>query len=334
MRFVQIARPGGPETLAVATGRVPRPGPGELLIRVKAAGLNSADLLQRQGHYPPPPGASPVLGMEVSGEIAEVGPGYNGRWRVGDSVCALLSGGGYAEYCLAPAGQCLPVPHGVSVLDAAALPEVTITVWANLFEPRRLSAGDFFLVQGGSSGVGSMAIQIGCCFGAHVAATAGSDEKCRYANNLGAEKAVNYRTRDWAAELAEWSRMSSDPKRKASGIDVILDMVGGDYFSKHLELLAPHGRLVQIAFREGSRVTVDLRAVMSKQLLITGSTLRGRPVEEKSSLASAVEKNLWPLFEAGRLRPNVFRVFPLEQVVQAHQFMEAGSHMGKLLLEV
>ena len=326
MRSIRVAAPGGPQALVVAATPVPRPSPGEVLIRVHAAGINRADLLQRQGHYPPPPGASSILGLEVSGHIAEVGPGYCGRWRVGDPILALLAGGGYAEYCVAPAGQCLPIPQGIPLTEAAAIPEAATTVWANLFEPRRLFAGDLLLVHGGSSGVGAMAIQIARCFGARVAATAGSDEKCQFAMDMGAEQAVNYRTHDWAAELAAWS--------KPHGIDVILDMVGGSYFTKHLELIAPGGRLVQIAFLAGSQVTIDLRAVMSKRLLITGSTLRSRPVEEKSLLVSAVEQHLWPPFEVGRLHPTVSRVFPLGQAAEAHQFMESGMAMGKLVLEV
>ncbi len=326
MRVIKVASPGGPETLVLATAPVPRPGTGEVLIRVKAAGINHADLLQRQGHYPPPPGASPILGMEVSGHITELGPGYSGRLQVGDEVLALVAGGGYAEYCAAPAGQCLPIPQGISLTEAAAIPEAAITVWANLFEPRRLFAGDLFLVQGGSSGVGAMVIQIARCFGARVAATAGSDGKCRYAMEMGAEQAFNYRTGDWVAETAGWSR--------PHGVDIILDMVGGSYFAKHLELLAPGGRLVQIAFLGGSQAAIDLRLVMSKRLLITGSTLRSRPVAEKSLLAAAVEEHLWPLFEAGRLRPPVTRVFPLARAGEAHRFMESGEHMGKLVLEV
>ena len=272
MRYVEIAKPGGPEALRLATGPVPRPGPGEVLVRVDAAGINRADLLQRQGHYPPPPGASPILGMEVSGHIAELGADTSGRWRTGDPVCALLAGGGYAEYCAAPEGQCMAVPGGTSARDAAAIPEAAITVWANLFEPRRLFAGNLFLVQGGSSGIGTLAIQIAHAFGARVATTAGTDEKCKFCRSLGADIAINYRSQDWAAELARWSQ--------PHGIDCILDMVGGDYFAKHVGLLATGGRLVHIAFSHGSLVTVDLRTMMTKRLLIPGSTLRPRTVAE------------------------------------------------------
>ena len=334
MRAIQVTAPGGPEALVMGAMPVPRPSPGEVLIRVQAAGVNHADLLQRQGRYPSPAGASTILGLEVSGHIAQLGPQINpgdaGRWRVGDSVIALLRGGGYAEYCAAPSGQCLPVPGGISLTEAAAIPEAYITVWANLFEPRRLNAGDLFLVQGGSSGVGAAAIQTARCFGARVAVTAGSDEKCRFAMSLGAEQAVNYRTRDWAAELEAWSRPPSNPH----GIDVIFDIVGGSYLAKHLDLLAMGGRLVQIAFLGGSWAALDLSMLMSKRLLITGSMLRSRSVEEKTLLASAVEHHLWPFFAAGRLQSAVTRVFPLSQAAEAHRFMESGRHMGKLVLEV
>jgi NADPH:quinone reductase len=326
MRYVEIAEPGGPEVLRLATGPVPRPGPGEVLVRVEAAGINRADLLQRQGHYPPPPGASPVLGMEVSGHIAELGAGTGGRWRAGDPVCALLAGGGYAEYCTAPEGQCMAVPAGNSLHDAAAIPEAAITVWANLFEPRRLFAGNLFLVQGGSSGIGTLAIQIAHAFGARVATTAGTDEKCKFCLSLDADVAINYQTQDWAAELARWSQ--------PHGIDCILDMIGGDYFAKHVTLLASGGRLVHIAFSHGSQVTVDLRAIMTKRLTITGSTLRPRSVAEKSSLARGVEQELWPLFKTGQLRPVVDSAFPLEQAADAHRLMESGRHTGKIVLKM
>jgi NADPH:quinone reductase len=325
MRFVDASTPGGPEVLKIGMQPVPRPGPQEVLVRVKAAGMNRADLMQRAGKYPPPPGASPILGMEVAGTIAALGAEPTGRWREGDAVCALLAGGGDAEYVAVPAGQCMPIPKGLTLIEAAAIPETALTVWANLFATHRLSAGDRLLVQGGSSGVGAMAIQIARNFGARVAATAGSQEKCAFCLTMGAEKAVNYHD-DWLAELTSWAR--------PSGIDVILDMVGGNYFPKHLALLAMEGRLVQIATIDGSQVTADLGAVMNKRLVITGSTLRRRTVEQKSVLARAVEEHLWPLFEDRRLRPTVFRVFPMESVVEAHRFMEAGSHMGKIVLEM
>ena len=326
MRSIDITASGRPEVLQLATKPVPRPGHGEVLIGTVAAGINRADLLQRQGHYPPPLGASPILGMEVSGYIAGLGPGTTSRWQAGDAVCALLAGGGYAEYCAVPEGQCMTVPTGVSIRDAAGLPEATITVWANLFDPRRLFPGDLFLVQGGSSGIGTMAIQMARAFGARVATTAGSDEKCSFCLSLGAEVAANYRTQDWAAELAHWSQ--------PHGIDAILDMVAGDYFPRHMNLLATGGRLVHIATSHGNQVTTDLRAVMMKRVLITGSTLRSRAVEEKSSLARGVEKEVWPLFTSGQLRPIIDRAFPMEQAAEAHRWMETGQHTGKIILEM
>jgi NADPH2:quinone reductase len=323
MRVVEVANPGGPEVLRIATVPVPRPDTGEVLIRTTAAGVNRADLLQRQGHYPPPPGVSRILGMEVSGQIDELGPGTSSHWQVGDAVCALLGGGGYAEFCAVPEGQCMSVPSSVSIRDAAAIPEAVITVWANLFEPRRLFAGNRLLVQGGSSGIGTMAIQMARAFGARVSTTAGSDEKCAFCLGLGAEIAVNYRT-DWATALADWAH--------PQGIDAILDMIGGDYFPRHIALLATGGRLVHIATSRGSQVTADLRSIMVKRLLITGSTLRPRPVEEKSALARSVEQEVWPLFANGQIRPIVDSAFPLEQVAEAHRLMESGRHTGKIVL--
>ena len=323
MRAIDIAAPGGPEVLRIVRKPVPHPGTGAVLVRTVAAGLNRADLLQRQGHYPPPPGASPILGMELSGHIAELGPGTSSRWQVGDAICALLAGGGYAEYCAVPQGQCMAVPTGVSIRDAAAIPEAVITVWANLFEPRRLFPGNLFLVQGGSSGIGTMAIQMARAFGARVATTAGSDEKCYFCLSLGADVAINYRG-DWAAELARWAQ--------PHGIDAILDMIGGDYFSIHIDLLATGGRLVHIATSRGSKVTVDLRSIMMKRLLVTGSTLRSRSIEEKSALARGVEQQVWPLFANGQIHPVVDSTFPLELAAEAHRLMESGRHSGKIIL--
>jgi len=262
--------------------------------------------------------------MELSGHLAELGPGTTSRWHVDDAVCALLGGGGYAEYCTVPEGQCMAVPTGVSIRDAAAIPEAVITVWANLFEPRRIFPGNLFLVQGGSSGIGTTAIQMARAFGAHVATTAGSDEKCSFCLDLGAEVAVNYRNPDWAAELARWAQ--------PHGIDAILDMIGGDYFPKHIDLLATGGRLVHIATSHGNQVTTDLRAIMMKRLLVTGSTLRSRSVAEKSSLARTVELEVWPLFASGQLRPIIDSAFPLAQATDAHRLMESGRHTGKIVL--
>jgi putative PIG3 family NAD(P)H quinone oxidoreductase len=325
MHAIEIAAPGGAEVLRITTLPTPRPGAGQVLVRTVAAGINRADLLQRQGHYPPPPGASPILGMELSGHIAELGPGTTSRWRVGDAVCALLGGGGYADYCAVPEGQCMAVPNGVSIRDAAALPEAVITVWANLFEPRRLFPGNRFLVQGGSSGIGTMAIQMARAFGAKVATTAGSEEKCSFCLGLGADLAINYRG-DWGAELAQWAQ--------PHGIDAILDMIGGDYFPMHIDLLATGGRLVHIATTHGAKVTVDLRSIMMKRLLVTGSTLRPRTVEEKSALARGVEQQVWPLFANGQIHPVVDSTFPLEQAAEAHRKMESGHHSGKIILVI
>ena len=326
MRFIDIVAPGGPEVLRIASRPVPRPGSGEVLVRIRAAGINRADLLQRQGHYPPPPGASPILGMELSGTIAEMGADTTSRWRVGDELCALLAGGGYAEYCTVPEGQCMSLPPGVSIRDAAAIPEAAITVWANLFEPRRLFPDNLVLVQGGSSGIGVMAIQMARAFGARVATTAGTDEKCNFCLGLGAEVALNYRTQDWAAEVARWAH--------PHGVDAILDMIGGDYFPKHIGLLAVGGRLVHIATSQGSQVTADLRSIMLKRLLITGSTLRSRSVAEKSWLSRGVEQELWPLFASGHIRPVIDTAFPLEKAADAHLLMESGKHTGKIILEM
>ena len=325
MRAIHIAKPGGPEVLTVAETSTPKPGQGEVLIKVAAAGINRADLLQREGHYPPPPGASPILGMEVSGHIAEIGANVDARWKVGDAVCALIPGGGYAEYCVASVGCCLPVPTTVSVIEAAALPEAVFTVWGNLFAPQWLSAGDRFLVHGGTSGIGTTAIQMAKNFGARVVTTAGSAEKCQFCLTLGAERAFNYREEDWLAGALEWS---------GGGTDVILDMVGGDYFPKHMKLLAMGGRLIHIATSHGSEVTADLRTIMLKRLVITGSTLRPRSVAEKTALRNQIEEHVWPLIEAGKLRPVVDRIFPLEQAAEAHKRMHSSEHIGKLLLQV
>jgi len=336
MKIVALDGFGGPEVLRIAEAEKPHPGAGEVLIEVAAAGVNRADLLQRQGHYPPPPGASPILGMEVSGTVAERGPGADPRWKIGDAVCALVPGGGYAEYCVASAGCCFPIPpglagDGISALEqAAALPEATMTVWANLFDPRRLNPGDHFLMQGGTSGVGTIAIQTALAFGAHVASTAGSDDKVRFLRQLGCEQAWNYRVEDWAAGARQWT---------PSGVDVILDMVGGDYFPKHVDLLAQDGRLIHIATSHGADVSLDLRKVIGKRLVITGSTLRPRSVEEKTRLRDGVEQNVWPLIgsrkvKPGKIEPIIDCVYPLAEVAEAHRRMESSQHIGKLVLRV
>jgi NADPH2:quinone reductase len=323
MHFIDMAGHGGPEVLKLATGPLPQPGPQEVLIRVAAAGVNRPDVLQRMGSYPPPPGASPVLGLEVSGTIAALGAELT-DWHEGDEVCALVAGGGYAEYCVAPAPQCLPVPKGLSLVEAAALPETFFTVWSNVFDRGRLKPGESFLVHGGSSGIGTTAIQLARAFGAHVFATAGSPEKCAACRDLGAERAIDYRREDFAAVIKEATQ--------GRGVDVILDMVGGPYVEKNLRSLAVEGRLVQIAFLQGSKVTLDLVHLMMRRQTITGSTLRPRPLADKAAIARALHEKVWPLIEAKQVRPVIDRTFPLAEAAEAHRLMESSAHIGKILL--
>jgi NADPH:quinone reductase len=323
MHHIAMEAPGGPEVLVLATGPVPRPAAGEVLIRVAAAGINRPDILQRTGNYPPPPGASPVLGLEVSGTVAALGAEVTG-WHEGDAVCALVAGGGYAEYCVAPAPQCLPVPKGVALVDAAGLPETFFTVWTNVFDRGRLATGESFLVHGGSSGIGTTAIQLARAFGARVFATAGSPEKCAVCRDLGAERAIDYRQEDFVAVLKEATQ--------GRGVDVILDMAGGPYVEKNLRSLALEGRLVQIAFLQGSKVTLDLAHLMVRRQTITGSTLRPRPVADKAAIARNLRDKIWPLIEAGKVRPVIDRTFPLAEAAAAHRLMESSTHIGKILL--
>jgi putative PIG3 family NAD(P)H quinone oxidoreductase len=301
------------------------PGAGEVLIRVAAAGVNRPDVLQRSGHYPPPPGASPVLGLEVSGTITARGAGA-ALWRDGAEVCALVPGGGYAEYCVAPESHCLPVPRGLSIVDAAGLPETFFTVWTNVFDRGRLRPGESFLVHGGTSGIGTTAIQLAHAFGARVFATAGSPEKCAVCRDLGAERAIGYHQEDFAAVVKEATQ--------GRGVDVILDMVGGPYIEKNLRSLAVEGRLVQIAFLQGSKANLDLVHLMVRRQTITGSTLRPRSVEDKAAIAGALRENVWPLIESGRVRPVIDRTFPLAEAAEAHRLMESSRHIGKILLTV
>lgn len=323
MRVVETAKPGGPEGLAVGHRPVPTPGTGEVLVRVAAAGVNRADIMQRQGRYPPPPGASDVLGLEVSGEVAAVGDEAPG-WAVGDPVCALLAGGGYAAYCTAPVPQCLPVPAGVATEDAAALPEAAMTVWTNVFDRAALQPADTLLVHGGSSGIGTMAIQLATAFGSRVLATAGSDEKCAACTALGAETAVNYRKTDFVEAV----RAATG----GQGVDVVLDMVGRQYLQRNLAVLQPEGRLVIIGLMSGTTAEIDLATLMSRRLTVTGSTLRARSIAQKGAVAAAVRERVWPLVEAGRVRPVIHRRFPLAQAAEAHRLMESSTHIGKLLL--
>ena len=323
MTVIATAGFGGPEVLKPARAKVPLPGTGEILIKVAAAGINRPDVLQRKGGYAPPPGASDIPGLEVAGTIVAIGDGVAG-WKLGDSVCALVAGGGYAEYCTAPASQALPVPRGLSQIEAAGIPETFFTVWDNVFIRGRLAAGDSFLVHGGASGVGTTAIQLARAFDAHVYATAGTPEKCMACVRLGAHRAIDYKSEDFVAVIREAT--------SSRGVDVILDMVGGDYFARNMSILATEGRLVQIAFLKGSRVEIDLNSVMRKRLLVTGSTLRPRPIAEKSAIAAALKKKVWPLLEAGTVRPAIHVTFPLTEAAEAHRMMEADTHIGKIVL--
>lgn len=324
MRAVEISEFGGPEVLTLVERPTPTAVAGEVLVRVAAAGVNRPDVLQRQGRYPPPDGASDLPGLEIAGEIAEVGSGTD--WRPGDKVCALVSGGGYAEYCVVPGPQCLPIPRGLTFAEAAGIPETAFTVWTNVFERGRLSAGESFLVHGGSSGIGTMAIQLARAFGARVFTTAGSDEKCAACVALGAELAVNYRDQDFVAAI-----MTATGGR---GVDLVLDMVGGDYLPRNLQVLAMNGRLVMIGRQKGGPSELDVMTVLRRRLTITGSTLRTRTVAEKGSLAQSVHEHVWPLLESRAVRIVVHQTFPLERAADAHRLMEQSSHVGKLILLV
>ena len=324
MTCIEISRPGGPEVLVSVERPDPIPGPNEVLIRVAGAGVNRPDVLQRRGAYAPPPGASDIPGLEVSGTIAALGPGVR-QWKVDDAVCALLAGGGYATMCVAPAKQCLPVPVSVDLVAAGAIPETFFTVWTNVFDRGRLRTGETVLIHGGSSGIGTTAIQLAAARGATVLATAGSDEKCRACEDLGAKQAINYRTADFVEAVRE---LTSD-----KGVDLILDMVGGSYVGRNLESLATDGRLVQIGFMSGESTTpVDFRRVMSRRLTITGSMLRPRTVDEKGQIAAAMRTEVWPLLDRGVVKPVIHRVFPLAQAGDAHRLMESSEHVGKIVL--
>ena len=320
MTAIDPERAGGPELLVPVTRPVPVPGADEVLIRVAAAGVNRPDVLQRLGLYPMPPGTPSILGLEVAGEVV-VGAG---RWQVGDKVCALIAGGGYAEYAAAPAGQCLPVPAGMNLTDAAGLPETYFTVWSNLFERGRAVAGETILVHGGTSGIGVTAILLARARGVHVIVTCGSDAKCDAARALGATHALNYRTQDWAAEVARLT--------EGRGVDVVLDMVGGDYLPRNIAALADDGRHVSIAFQRGPKAEVNFADVMRRRLTLTGSTLRPRPLAFKTAIAAALERQVWPLFASGGLRAVTDVVLPLAEAADAHRRMEAGEHVGKIVL--
>jgi putative PIG3 family NAD(P)H quinone oxidoreductase len=323
MTAIIAPAPGGPEALTRVERPVPRPGHGEVLIRVAAAGLNGADLTQRMGRYDMPPGATDILGLEAAGTIVALGDGVT-QWKVGDQVCALLIGGGYADYVAAPAVQCLPVPRGVTLIEAAALPEVVITVWLNVFELAALRPGERLLVHGGASGIGSMAIQLAHTLGSQVYATAGSAEKCARCVALGAAHAIDYRREDFVAVIAQ--------ETAGAGVDVILEMVGGDYLARDMTALAFGGRVAIIALKQGSKPAFDFSMFQRKDARMMGSRLRPRPIPEKARLVAAVRKAVWPLIEAGRVKPVVDRMFALKEVAEAHAYMESGAHIGKILL--
>lgn len=325
MRAIEIKQFGGPEVLQACERPVPELKAGEVLIKVHAAGVNRPDVFQRTGNYPVPPGASDLPGLEVAGEIVAGDLGDSG-FKLGDLVCALVQGGGYAEFCAAPLAQCLPVPKGLSVLEAAALPENYFTVWSNVFDRGQLSGEETLLVQGGSSGIGVTAIQIARALGHRVFATAGSADKCRACEELGAERAINYKTEDFEAVVKELTG--------GKGVDVILDMVGGDYLPREIKSLADDGRLVFIAQLGGSKGELDMGQVMRRRLTITGSTLRPRPIAFKAAIAANLRQHVWPLIEAGKIKPVIHHRFPLEQAAQAHAMMESSAHIGKIMLEL
>jgi NADPH2:quinone reductase len=324
MKYVHYAQPGGPEVLSIVEGPTPQPGEREVLIQVAAAGVNHADLLQREGKYPPPPGASPILGLEVAGTVAAAGA--QSRWKIGDQVCALVAGGGYAEYCLAPDPQCLPIPRGLSTEESAGIPETFFTVWTNMFQMEQLKPGEKILVHGGTSGVGSTAIQLAHTFGAVVFATAGSEEKCQACLELGARAAINYKEKDFVQEI---KRLTGE-----RGVDFVLDIVGAPYTARNIECLAPLGRLVQVSTQQGAEVLVNLGTVMRKRLTLTGSTLRPRSAQEKGEIAHGLHEKVWPLLESGRVKVVVDRVFPLAEVADAHRRMASSQHIGKIILKV
>ncbi len=319
-------RPGGDaDCLRLAEGPVPQPGPHDVLVRVAYAGINRPDVFQRSGSYPPPPDASPLLGLEIAGEIVALGAEVSG-WKVGDQVCALTPGGGYAEYCVAPAEHCLPVPAGFSLLEAAALPETYFTVWSNVFDRAHLKAGETFLVHGGSSGIGLTAIQLAKQFGATVFTTVGNREKIEACQRAGADRVINYHEEDFVEVVAQAT--------EGNGVDVILDMVGGDYIPRNVKSLAVEGRLVQIAFLKGARVELDAAPIMRKRLTFTGSTLRPRSRADKADIAKALQAKVWPLLEQGLCRPVIHATFPLADAAEAHRLMESSQHIGKIMLEV
>ena len=325
MLYIDHGKGGPADILKTAEGPVPQPQAGEVVIEVHYAGVNRPDVLQRSGSYPPPPGASPILGLEVAGRISAIAADVK-QWKVGDLVCALTPGGGYGEYCAVPAPHCLPIPKGLSLREAAALPENFYTVWTNVFTRGRLQAGETFLVHGGSSGIGLTAIQLAKAFGATVYTTVGSKEKAEFCKKVGADAAINYREQDFVAEVAQLTNKK--------GVDLILDMVGGPYIEKNLKSLALEGRLVQIAFLQSSKVELDFLPIMIKRITFTGSTLRPRTVAQKAEIAEDLLKQVWPLLESGEVKPVIHATFPLADAKLAHELMESSRHIGKIMLEV
>jgi putative PIG3 family NAD(P)H quinone oxidoreductase len=324
MKAVVAPQPDGAEELAVVERPVPRPGPAEVLVKVAAAGVNRPDILQRRGLYPPPPGAPDILGLEIAGEVVEGGEGV--EELAGQKLCALVAGGGYAEYCVAPAGTCLPVPDALSLTEAAAMPETLFTVWVNLFERGFAADGDAVLVHGGTSGIGTMAIALGKLFGLNVIVTCGSDAKCARALELGAAAAINYKTQDFVAEAKKLT--------DGAGVNVVLDMVGGDYLPRNLAALADDGRHVSIAFQRGAKAEIAIPDLMRRRLTLTGSTLRPRSVEFKTMVADEIIRTVWPYVEGGRLKPVIDSTFSLDDAAEAHARMEAGEHVGKIVITI
>ncbi|WHU02716.1 NAD(P)H-quinone oxidoreductase [Sphingomonas sp. NIBR02145] len=325
MLAIDPEAPGGPEVLVPVSRPIPQPGPGEVLVKVAAAGVNRPEVMQRKGMYPPPPGAPSILGMEIAGKVVALGEGVPGE-VIGTPVCALITGGAYAEYAVAPVGQCLPVPPAISMVEAAAIPETLFTVWSNVFERAYAVDGDWILVHGGTSGIGTMAIHLANLFGLTIIVTAGSDEKCEAAKRIGADHAINYKTEDFVARVKEITG--------GKGVNIVLDMVGGDYVPRNLQCLAEDGRHVSIAVQGGLQATIPLFEIMRKRLTLTGSTLRPRSVEFKSLLADEIHRTVWPFVAEGRLKPVIDKTFPLADAAGAHARMEAGDHVGKIVLTV
>ncbi len=325
MKYVSITTPGAAENMQIMSGPLPTFGENDLLIKVEFAGVNRPDVAQRSGSYAPPPGASPIMGLEVSGTIVATGNAVT-NWKIGDAVCALTPGGGYAQYCAAPAAHCLPVPKGLSMLEAAGVPENFFTVWVNTFDTCKLKAGESLLVHGGSSGIGLTAIQLAKAFGATVFTTVGNDEKAAFCKSIGADHVFNYKTQEWANEIFAITQKK--------GVNVILDMVGGSYIEKNLRLLALEGRYCFIAFLDGGKAEIDFRPLMVKRQTITGSTLRARPDAQKAAIAVSLKEKVWPLLEAKKVKPVIFKTFALAEIVEAHKLMESSAHIGKIMLEM